>query len=452
MRRPPGPQRRTAPGAGHWIRRLHGGEAGRCLAIAALVGLLPVFALRAQAAAGQRADSSLRVFLDCGDCRSSDFDYFRGEIGFVDFVRAPEDANLHILITDQSTGSGGTAYTLDFLGRGSWSGLTDTLSWAAEPAATQDDARRGLVHLLKLGLVRFAMRTPAGSRLTIGYQADTGVAHPAEHDPWHAWVFEIGGDLFLNGEQTYHSTDLSGRLSARRITDRWKISISSEAGYHHDSYLIDDTTTVRSESRFSGLSGLVGRSLGPRWSVGMSGAVTASTYINEDLALQLAPALEYDFYPYDQSTRRLISLRYAVGVVYYDYTSETLYDRTRETRGLQSLTLSAEIRQPFGSIDVSLLGSNYLHDWSKNRLQLSGNLDVRLVKGLALRVFGDVSLIHDQLYLPKEGATEEEVLLRRRQLATGYRYFTSVGLTYTFGSIHNNVVNPRLGGGDRFFY
>jgi hypothetical protein len=39
----------------------------------------------------------------------------------------------------------------------------------------------------------------------------------------------------------------------------------------------------------------------------------------------------------------------------------------------------------------------------------------------------------------------EEVLLQRRQLETGYSYFFSVGLSYTFGSIFTNVVNPRFG-------
>jgi hypothetical protein len=32
-------------------------------------------------------------------------------------------------------------------------------------------------------------------------------------------------------------------------------------------------------------------------------------------------------------------------------------------------------------------------------------------------------------------------------LQTGFRYFGSFGLTYTFGSPFNNVVNPRFGGG-----
>jgi hypothetical protein len=53
------------------------------------------------------------------------------------------------------------------------------------------------------------------------------------------------------------------------------------------------------------------------------------------------------------------------------------------------------------------------------------------------------------LYLPKGNLTREEVLLRQTQLATGYRARAYAGLSYTFGSVFNNVVNPRFTiGGD----
>lgn len=54
-------------------------------------------------------------------------------------------------------------------------------------------------------------------------------------------------------------------------------------------------------------------------------------------------------------------------------------------------------------------------------------------------------IIHDQLGLVKGGVTPEEVLLRRRELETQFSYYSSIGLSYTFGSIYNNVVNPRFG-------
>jgi len=43
-----------------------------------------------------------------------------------------------------------------------------------------------------------------------------------------------------------------------------------------------------------------------------------------------------------------------------------------------------------------------------------------------------------------KGASLEEILLRRRELETSYYYYFSIGLSYTFGSIYNNVVNPRF--------
>lgn len=50
-----------------------------------------------------------------------------------------------------------------------------------------------------------------------------------------------------------------------------------------------------------------------------------------------------------------------------------------------------------------------------------------------------------------EGAdhlNDTDILIRLRQLQSGYSYFMSVGLSYTFGSIFNNVVNPRFGRND----
>jgi hypothetical protein len=72
-------------------------------------------------------------------------------------------------------------------------------------------------------------------------------------------------------------------------------------------------------------------------------------------------------------------------------------------------------------------------------------INLRLFEGFSFDIHGNVSMIHDQLSLPKEGATEEEILLEQRQLATQYDYFLSLGLRYTFGSIYTNVVNPRFG-------
>jgi len=123
-----------------------------------------------------------------------------------------------------------------------------------------------------------------------------------------------------------------------------------------------------------------------------------------------------------------------------------------ETRFTQSLNASLSIKQPWGSAGIALEGSNYLHDFRKNRLTFFGNGQFRIYKGLSVNMLGSVGLIHDQLSIPKAGTSEQEVLLQRRQLATSYQYFGFFTLSYTFGSKFANIVNPRFEGGDFFFF
>jgi len=72
-------------------------------------------------------------------------------------------------------------------------------------------------------------------------------------------------------------------------------------------------------------------------------------------------------------------------------------------------------------------------------------MSLRIVKGLSFNISTGVSVIHDQLNLVKGEATPEQVLTRQKELVTQYSYYTSFGFSYTFGSIYNNVVNPRFG-------
>ena len=51
----------------------------------------------------------------------------------------------------------------------------------------------------------------------------------------------------------------------------------------------------------------------------------------------------------------------------------------------------------------------------------------------------------DQINLRAGEATDEEILLRQRELGTEFRYeLFEFGLSYRFGSIYNNAVNPRF--------
>ncbi len=222
-------------------------------------------------------------------------------------------------------------------------------------------------------------------------------------------------------------------------------NLSVDGNYGQNNFTFQDGTRFNSYSHGYGLRELIVKSLSPHWSAGQRASISSSTYQNMQLAFRLAPAVEYNIYPYSQSTRRQLRLQYAVGATHYRYEDTTIFDKIQETRGDHSLLASLDLRQPWGSVSISLEGAALLDDSKKNRVRFNPEFDVRLFRGLSLNLFGYVSLLRDQLYLAKGGATDEEVLLRRRQLATSYQYFLGAGLSYTFGSIYNNVVNPRFG-------
>ena len=115
-------------------------------------------------------DSAIKVFVDCPDFSNGcDIDFFRTEITFVNYTQNPQDADVHILITTQQTGGGGTAYTITLIGQHHFAGKADTLHYNAPPATAVDEARRGLKGVLELALASYAATTPLADRLHVTY-------------------------------------------------------------------------------------------------------------------------------------------------------------------------------------------------------------------------------------------------------------------------------------------
>jgi hypothetical protein len=418
----------------------------RLLRAAATLALLLAAALPLRAQTTPPAqESAVRVFLDCSGFHC-DPDFYQTEIPFVTHVRDRSDAEVHVLVTPQPTSAGGTEYTLAFLGQARFAGDTLTLRHTEEPGTSEDVRRQALARVVKLGLVRYVAQTPQGARLSVAYAApeQTAAAAPAERDPWNHWTFQLRGDGFLNGEQTYTSRYLFGTVSASRTTEQWKLRLSMNASENYSRFEVDSVTEFTNTQTSRGLNGLLVRSLGPHISAGVTASASESSYFNQDLALRIAPAVEYNVYPYSESTRRQLTFRYSVGPVAYDYDVETIFERTSETLVQQALSGNLVARQPWGSVNVTAEAASFLSNLRQNRLQIGGGVQLNLVRGLSLNVDGWYERLRDQLYLPAGEATEEEILLRRRQLATGFQYFASMGLSYTFGSRFRSVVNPRF--------
>lgn len=408
-----------------------------------------VSSLAAQDSTRSAQDSAVRVFLDCPDS-FCDFDYYRTEITFVNWVRDRQDADVHILGTSQETGGGGREFTFAFIGLRGFAGRTDTLRYVSSNTDTDAEVRDGLVQTLRLGLVTYVATTPLGRRLRIGLDereaevSQTGAAQ----DPWNLWVFTIGVGGSLSGEQRERDRSFDGQLEANRTADNVKLSFEVSGDFNRRRQDLSDEGgppdwRVFSSHSFSAEQRAVW-SLGQHWSFGLRSSQTSSTFLNNDFTIRGGPAVEFNFYPYAQSTRRQLTVLYAVETASFNYQDTTIFNQLSEVLPAHRLDVNLEVRQPWGTVESSVEATQFLHDLARHRINLSTELDVRIFRGLELSLEASVSRIKDQLFLAKRNLTPEEILIRQRQLGTDYRYETFIRFQYRFGSRIANVVNPRM--------
>jgi hypothetical protein len=390
------------------------------------------------------APATLRVFLDCSASVTCDSAYVRTAVSYVSYVRDPSVADVHVLLTAEPTGSGGQVTTGLFIGRAALAGLVDTIDIATARGATDDEQRRAIVKLLNLGLVRFAAHTGLANDLSISYSpAVTSASTIRRRDPWRAWVFGLGLAGQLSGQSSQQQGVVQGSFTADHISDAWRLDFAFTDAYSESDVHVD---TVKETTILRSLLGTtqVARSITPHWSAGFVASASSSTFLNEEIAAHFAPAIEFDVYPYAQATHHQLTFLYALGGTYFRFHQRTIFDRTTDVRPDQTLTIALGATEPWGSLSGALQAATLLDDFSKNRQILYGDFRVRLFTGLSIEIQPSVSAIHDQIYLPAAGATRDDILLARQQLATAYQYQMSIGLTFTFGSIFNGVVNPRF--------
>jgi hypothetical protein len=424
-------------------------------------------ASKAPPAAGQDQPAppeTINLFFDCPTGGCGDLDYLRREIPFVNWMRDRADADVHVLVTSQVTGGGGRAFTVAFLGLRAFAGDDHDLTYTTSGDATQDEQRTRLADRMRLGLVRYVQGTSAADQIRVSYGTESDPpsiegAPPAprpapapapQSDSWNFWVFRLNGSSNANGEASSKFSNTSVRLSANRTTEAWKIDLGTNYFRRLQQFEFTSGGTPQTVKEFQndwGAQALAVRSIGAQWAVGIRGNAGSSTSRNQDLRVSVRPGVEFSFYPYTESSRRSLTLQYLIGPEHSRYVERTIFGQTAETRMQEALTAAVELIQPWGRWSTSVTATHYLHDPGKSNLAVNASINLRLFRGFSITANGNYQWLRDQLYLSAAGATPEQVLLRQRQLATSYFYFYNIGVEYRFGSIFNNVVNPRFGGG-----
>ena len=394
----------------------------------------------------------LAVFLDCGFCDES---FIREELTWVNYVRDREAADVHVLVTRQQAGAGGRAVTFDLIGRRAFAGMDYSTVYTSSVGATQSEQRDGLVRTLRAALVPYVMRTPLADRVNIVVDEPSeaeGDRSGAVDDPWNQWTVEIYADGNASFESRQRSASTRYGIYVNRVTEEWKIQLRPFFNYSYSRF-DREAGTITSTSRRDGFTSYVVRSVSPHWSVGGFGDIYSATFDNVDMRYRLMPAVEYSLYPYAEASRRQLTVAYRAGVSHVAYRDTTIFDQIEEVLPEHTLNVGYAVTQPWGQINVGMGASQYLHEMDRYSMQFGSSVDIRITQGLSIGIGGSYRRIRNQLNLPRGDADLEEVLLRRRQLATGYQAGMNFGFRYRFGSIYSNVVNPRLTGGggqDRF--
>jgi hypothetical protein len=366
----------------------------------------------------------------------------KSEIKFVNYCRDRMQANLYIKLSHQRTGTGGTEYTMTFIGKKEYEGLNDTLKYTSSVIDSRKTTEEGIIRNLKLGLLPYLKKTPLFKFITISY---TGKEEEIQEidDKWNHWVFRISTGGKIEKEETKDIYNLDLLLSASRVTEELKINSFFNGNYNLKNYITDDEeyTSIRKSGFFR--TELV-KSLGEHFSAGIVGLVNSESYNNIRLSYSLAPAFEYNLYPYSEYTSRQFTFLYRIGFENTSYTEETIFEKTKEFLYYQAIDIHYDIEREWGHMDFYIEGRNYLHDFKKNRITGGLRFSVNLFEGFSLSGAARISAIHDQLSLSSEGATKEEILLEQKSLATQYRISSRIGISYTFGSIYENILNPRF--------
>ncbi|CAN5618448.1 hypothetical protein BH10BAC3_BH10BAC3_39370 [soil metagenome] len=414
---------------------------------ACIVSLLIISVTNAQ----NEVPGKLNVYIDCRV--GCDFNYFKSEINIVNFVLNMTAADVHVLLTAQTAGSGGVQYRMNFYGQNQYRKYSDTLIFNTLPNATPSDVRQSILQYLMLGFSPLIAKTSYASQVKIVMKEASVNARPPyendKRDKWNFWVFRVSAGGQFNAERVYKNHVFSTDLSANRTTNKLKVEFYMNANLRNSVYTYEDGATTNrykvknTDYRF--YHNLV-RSFSDHWSYGYQTSFSNSTFDNYKRKMFFSPAIEYNMFDYKQVNNRFFVVRYGLDVNNINYYDTTIYYKIKETIYGHRFSAAITLNKKWGTFNGGIYYRNYFKDWALNAMGLSANADVRIGGGLSFFVHANASLVHNQINLVKGGVTEQEVLTRKRQLASTFNYYTSFGLAFRFGSILNNFVNPRFDG------
>lgn len=374
-------------------------------------------------------------------------DYLRQELSYFDFTSDPYRAEITLVIVRQQSGNGGERFTVTLTRRVPVPNhpVTAPLSFTV-PANTPDvTSRKKLAQTMLRVLQRELAGTSHEEAFELSLPTRDGTKLSNLNDPWDYWTFtpELAGEI--DGGSSYFWADATAGLTVRRITDFDKFRLRASYSRQFTGYELEDGSRVdgdvaRWETRL-----LYARSLGQRWALGALGTVRASEFENLKAHVHGGPAVEFNVFPYPENASQQLRLVYQTGAWANWYLERNREDGwMREARLYHALSLIVDVNQPWGGVQWIGQVNQFIDEPRLYRVSTGVTLSLRLMEGLAINLEGNAALVDDMINLRARQVTDLELLLGTVQQPTDHTLEGGFGITYTFGSGHNTIVNPRF--------
>ena len=383
-------------------------------------------------------NEKIKIFLSC----RCDDDYLKQNTLFFDYVRDMDLSDIDVFVFEITNASGGRNYSFNFKGKNKFNKEYE-ISTTIPQNTSFNNARESLLDTYKLGMASILSNTDYQNQVEVNFNMNNLYPEKQTKDKWKNWVFEVFGSFNLENEQSINEEEFNLGFDIDRVTEKWRFRSDFELD-RSIKFFSGGDQNYSSERESFYLSGSLVKSISSHFSTGIFSSYTKDTFRNLDSQIYISPALEYNFIPYNQVLTREVTLAYKLGYNIYNYIEETIYEFEDQKIFNHSLTLNLRFREKWGSIYSYIVASQFLDLPEQNRLTINNNLNIRIIKGLSVRISAYFRLIRDQINLPKGEASVEDLLLRQRQISTNFQNRISMGFSYTFGSIFNNIVNQRL--------
>ncbi len=383
-----------------------------------------------------------KVFINCDGC---DIQYLTNEITYLNFVRDRHLADIVVLIRSINTGSGGTEYTFDLCGENAYKNCIATEKFNSLPNMSDADIRTGIKNALTKAVLIYLIKSPLADRIEYSVKGleEKGSADKVK-DKWNLWLFNINGSINGSGQEYSKAFFFNSNLSANRTSEKNRF----EAGFfqfgNFQKYKIDDSTTINSSANSYGAYSFDAVSIGKKLAVGYFSTYFSSTVQNLVNSTSFYPTIEYNAFPYAEATRRQLRFNYRIGGRYVDFYDKTYLDKYNDWYFLHSLVVSYKQIENWGSLNCEIGTFQYFGNDKFYRVNVSPDISWNVASGLNISLGGNFSVVNDQYYLKKDEVSSEAILLGQTQLKSNFSYNVYAGISFSFGSIYNNVVNVRF--------